>query len=52
MVHQKIYFGPQQARSSFSQELTQLIVQRLSLILFLKPFQGVIYQQIVVAQVV
>ena len=52
MVHRKIYFDSQQARKSFWQELRQLIVQRLSLILFLKPFLGVIYQQIVVAQVV
>jgi hypothetical protein len=52
MVHQKIYFGLQQAQSSFSQELRQMIVRRSSLILFLKPFPGVIYQQIAVARVV
>jgi hypothetical protein len=51
-MHQKIYFGSQQPRRSFSQELRQLIVQCLSLTLFLKPFLGVIYQQILLAQVV
>lgn len=49
MVDQKIYFDPRKAQRSFSQEL---MAQHLRLTLFLKPFPGVIYQQIVVAQVV
>lgn len=52
MVHQKTYYDLQQARRAFSQEPRQLTVQPVGLILFLKPFLGVIYQPIVVAQVV
>lgn len=52
MVHQKIYFDSQQARRSSLQELRQLMVQHLRLILYLKPFLVVIYQQIVVVQAV
>lgn len=51
MVDQKTYYDLQQARRAFLLEPRQLTVQHVGLILFLKPFQGVIYQQIVVAQV-
>jgi hypothetical protein len=52
MEHQNIYFEPQQAQRPSSQEPSQLTVQYLGLILFLKPLLAVICQQIMVFQAI